>query len=101
MKFASIDDTMLGYHVCFWPRGKRVAPPVQQPATPEDIIIRAERTHLVLLAAAEESSPIRMAISRIFLDGLSMADACRLVAIEQYQLHRAIKRIAKRLYQED
>lgn len=100
MTSTSINDIMFGYHVCFWSRGNRFTQPVQLPATPEDIILNIERTYLALLAASEEASPIRLAINLILREGLSMAEACRLVSIEKYQLSRAIKRIAMRLDQE-
>ncbi len=93
-------DLMPGNHICFRPRGKRIFISEQQAPTPEDVILAVERTNLAVLAAAEEASPIRLAINMILQDGLSMAQACKSVNIKQYQLNRAIKRIAKRLCQE-
>lgn len=93
-------NVMPGFHVCFVPRGKRVAPPSLPPFSPEDLFLAAERTHLVMLAAAEEASPLPQAIYLILHDRLNMAEACQSVDIKQYQLHRAVKRIAMRVRQE-
>lgn len=90
-----------GHHVCFKPRGNRVAADMEAPPTPEELLLKAERTRLVLLAASEESALIRRAIRIILQYGYTMAEACREVGLSrQNQLNRAIVRIADRIKRE-
>lgn len=91
-----------GHHVCFKPRGNRVAADMEAPLTPEELLLKAERTRLVLLAAREESALIRRAIRIILHYGYTMAEACREVGLaRQNQLNRAIARIATRVQKEE
>lgn len=91
-----------GYHECFRPRGNRFAADQEGPLTPEELLLKAERTRLVLLAAREESALVRRAIRIILKYGYTMAEACREVGLtRQNQLSRAIARIAVRVQRED
>ena len=89
---------MLGFHLCFAPKGKRIFPPAVSPKTPEELLFHREQTILTLQVAEEETDQIRQAIYLILRAGFTMAESCRHVGIRhQSELQRAISRIASRV----
>lgn len=88
-----------GYHICFFPRGRKVFLPPEPHPDPETALLAVERHQLILQGITEETDSVRQAIRMILFGSHTMAEACRAVNLKQYKLNRAIKKIATRVQQ--
>lgn len=86
-----------GYHICFRTRASKVnLYQMQREIDPEALLLAAERYTIVLILAKDETDQIIEALRLVLVEGNTMAEACRLSNLRQYQFSRAISRIAKR-----